>query len=314
MKTGPQKYPGASTAHWYQGAYGGDDMESNVIVWHSTEGRTLPDYGGGAMAPNLTALPDFTAKKLQWYQHFDFDVSSRALVHSGAVATNTLNVCQVEIVGTCDPATHTKWTQAGYQHLYMPDLPDWVVRDLGAFAKWAHDQHGVPLSSGLAFKAYPGSYGTSNGVRMTNSQWLSFEGHCGHQHVPSGNVHGDPGDFPMVAILTAAKGGTTPPPEDDMPTADEIATAVLKKDGLISIPGAAATNPTYTLASTQTEILKRVDKANASLATLSAVNSELVKAVATLAAGIGDLDPAAIVTELKQAIEAIDIHLDVPGN
>ena len=39
---------------------------------------------------------------------------------------------------------------------------------------------------------------------------------------------------------------------------------------------------------------------------------ELVKAVAMLAAGLGDLDPAAIVTELKQAIEAIDIRLDIP--
>ncbi len=204
-KSGPQKYPGASTAHWYQGTYGGDAMETNVIVWHSTEGTSLPTYSGGAVAPNLTVVPDFKAKKLLWYQHFDFDVSARALVHAGAVATNTLNVAQVEVVGTCDPATHAKWKKAGYAHLYMEDLPDWVIRDLSAFARWAHDQHGVPLSSGLAFKAYPGSYGTSNGVRMSDKQWLAFKGHCGHQHVPSGNVHGDPGDFPMTAILNEAK-------------------------------------------------------------------------------------------------------------
>jgi hypothetical protein len=63
------------------------------------------------------------------------------------VETNTLNVCQVEIVGTCDPTTHAKWTQAGYAHLYTPELPDWAIRDLAAFAKWAHDNHGVPLTS-----------------------------------------------------------------------------------------------------------------------------------------------------------------------
>lgn len=206
-KTGPQKYPGASTAHWYQGTYGGDAMETNVIVWHSTEGTSLPTYSGGAVAPNITAVPDFKAKKIVWYQHFDFDVSARALVHAGAVATNTLNVAQVEVVGTCDPSTHAKWTKAGYPHLYMAALPDWAIRDLAAFARWAHEQHGVPLSSGLAFKAYPGSYGSSNGVRMSDKQWLAFKGHCGHQHVPSGNVHGDPGDFPMSAILNEAKGG-----------------------------------------------------------------------------------------------------------
>lgn len=211
--SGPQKYPGASTAYWYQNKFGGDSMQSNVIVWHSTEGTSLPDYDGGSMAPNLTAKPDFKAKKLVWYQHFDFDISARALVHAGSVATNTLNVCQVEIVGTSDPDTHARWTKQGIDHLYMAQLPDWVIRDLAAFAKWANTAHGVPLTSGLTFKAYPGSYGIANGVRMTNNQWLNFKGHCGHQHVPSGNVHGDPGAFPMAAILAAAStpsdGGTT---------------------------------------------------------------------------------------------------------
>lgn len=212
MGTGPQKYPPASTAHWWQSKWGGDSMESNVIVWHSTEGTTLPDYDGGSMAPNLTAVPNWAAKRLDWFQHFDFDVSSRALVHQG-VATNTLNVCQVEIVGTCDPATHARWAKAGVPHLYMPELPDWAVRDLSAFAAWAHTEQGVPLSSGLMFKAYPDSYGTSNGVRMSTSQWLAFKGHCGHQHVPSGNVHGDPGTFPMAAILAGAKPAPIPAPK-----------------------------------------------------------------------------------------------------
>lgn len=166
---------------------------------------------------------------------------------------------------------------------------------------WLHEKHGIPLR--ICRTADDPGFGYHRLFTAWN---------------PS--AHSCPGDarvkqfrevvFP--GIVARAAGQTSPPQEDDMPTADEIATAVLKKDGLISIPGASASNPTYTLASTQTEILKRVDKANAALATLSAVNSELVKTVATLAAGIGDLDPAAIVTELKTAIEAVDIHLDVP--
>lgn len=230
MRTGPQKYPGASTAHWYQDDYQGSAMETNVILWHTTEGTSLPSYGGGGSAPNLTAVPDFAAKKLRWYQHFDFDVSARALVNTaGGVETNTLNVCQVEIVGTCDPTTHSKWAKAGYSHLYAPELPDWAVRDLAEFARWAHEQHGVPLTSGLTFKPYPSSYGASNGVRMSNAAWLKFSGHCGHQHAPE-NLHGDPGALPIAAILNAANGT---PQEDDMALTtediDKVALATANK-------------------------------------------------------------------------------------
>ncbi|WP_260475690.1 hypothetical protein [Streptomyces sp. WAC 06725] len=210
-RSGPQRYPGASTAYWYQKKYGGDAMESNVIVWHTTEGRTVPSYAGGAEAPNFTALPDFDRRRLVWYQHFDFDTSSRALVNrGGGVETNTLNACQVEIVGTCDPVTHRRWGSA--PHLYTPELPSWVIRDLAAFARWAHDQHGVPLSCGVQWRAYPSSYGASS-VRMSYAAWNAYRGHCGHQHVPE-NDHGDPGLLPMAAILNAAKGGPTP--EDDV--------------------------------------------------------------------------------------------------
>lgn len=205
-KTGPQKYPGASLSTWYQGNWGGDSMESNVIVWHTTEGTSLPTYSQGASAPNFTAVPDFETKKLKWYQHFDFDTSSRALRNlSGGVQTNTNNVVQVEIVGTCDPTTHKRWNT---QHLYTPELPDWAIRDLAEFAKWAHQHHGVPLTSGLTFKPYPASYG-NNGVRLAAHQWNSFRGHCGHQHVPE-NDHGDPGAFPIAKILGSALASETP--------------------------------------------------------------------------------------------------------
>ncbi len=310
-KTGPQKYPLASTSHWYQDTYPGDAMEVNVIVWHSTEGTSLPDYSGGSVAPNFTAVPDFTAEKLTWYQHFDFDVSARALVHTGAVATNTLNVDQVEIVGTCDPTTHTKWTKSGIKHLYMPELPAWAIRDLAAFSKWAHANHGVPLTSTVTWKAYPASYG-ANGVRLSDAAWMKYSGHCGHQHVPSGNVHGDPGLFPMAAILTAASGGI--PTENDMALtnadADLVATAVLKKDGVIANPVTGTTNDYITPATSlrNIEIIGR--RSEVKLDALSTITTSLVNAVAQLSSGIDGIDPAAIVAELKAAIENVTIHLD----
>ncbi|MFE1798269.1 peptidoglycan-binding protein [Streptomyces sp. NPDC059517] len=204
-RTGPQRYPSASRANWYQDDFGGDPMEVNVVVLHTTEGSTLPGYGGGASAPNLTAVPDLAAKKLKWYQHFDIETSSRALVNlSGGVETNTLNVCQVELVGTCDPATHAKWKTAGRAHIYWPDAPDWALQAVSRFLAWMHEEHGVPLSGPKSWPAYPTSYANGGGQRMSGAKWTAFKGVCGHMHVPE-NVHGDPGAIDFARILKYAK-------------------------------------------------------------------------------------------------------------
>lgn len=211
-KTGPQKYPGANTSAWYQGRYPGDSMESNVGVIHTTEGTTLPTYGGGASAPNFTAVPDIPNKRLKWYQHFDFDVSSRALVNkAGGVETNTLNAVQVELVGTCDPARRTSWNglRAGTGYLFWPDAPDWALRELAKFVAWAYAAHGVKLRSAVTFKAYPGSYGAT-ATRLTPAAWTQYYGWCGHQHVPE-NDHGDPGDLDVPRVLEYARSIVSPP-------------------------------------------------------------------------------------------------------
>ncbi len=212
MSTGPQKYPGAVTsgASWYQDNFGGDKMEVNVIVLHTTEGTSLPNYGGGSSAPNFTAVPDFANKKLKWYQHFDFDTSSRALVNlSGGVQTNTNNVVQVELVGTCDPATHKKWGSA--KHIYWPDAPEWALDEVAKFIAWANKNHNVPLSGPDKWAAYPSSYANGAGQRMSGSAWDKFKGICGHQHVPE-NVHGDPGSLDFKTLLAKAKALVAPKP------------------------------------------------------------------------------------------------------
>jgi hypothetical protein len=213
MRAGPQKFPGASTSHWYSGKYPGSSMESNVGVIHTTEGKTLPDYGGGSSAPNFTAVPDFKNKRLNWYQHFDFDESARALVNkSGGVETNTANAVQIELVGTCDPGTSKKWGGKNTNHIFWPQAPDWALHELAEFVKWAHDKHGVRLASTVTWKAYPASYG-SNGVRLTQSQWNGYYGWLGHQHVPE-NDHGDPGSLPFDKVLAYAKDASDSPKQD----------------------------------------------------------------------------------------------------
>lgn len=209
-RTGPQRYPGANTAYWYGTKYPGSAMEVNVVVLHTTEGRSLPDYGGGASAPTLTALPDLAARKLRWYQHFQIDTSARALVNApGGVETNTLNVCQVELVGTCDQATHAKWERAGQPHVYWPEAPEWALQEVARFLGWMHTQHGVPLSGPSSWPSYPGSYGATR-ARMTGEQWTKFRGVCGHMHVPE-NTHGDPGSIDFTRLLDLAREDDEPP-------------------------------------------------------------------------------------------------------
>lgn len=314
-KTGPQKYPGASTTYWYQSTFGGTAMESNVGVIHTTEGRTVPSYGGGGSAPNFTALPDIPNKRLRWYQHFDFDVSSRALVNrSGGVDTNTANAVQVELVGTCDERHAATWDgkRAGVDYLFWPDAPDWALAELAKFVRWAHDEHTVPLRSTVTWKPYNkgqvgGSYG-ANGVRLTGAQWNDYYGWLGHQHVPE-NDHGDPGNLSFARVLAHATGQTLPDEKDDdmAMTAADVKT-LATTDGVFKAPADAsdvATNPYWTLAShiqDQTNRVRRIDKA-------TAANTAALEKLASL---IGeDVDTAAVVAAVQQAIKDAVIQVDV---
>lgn len=198
-----QKYPRASTVHWHQGAHPGSKMDVNTGVLHTTEGSSLPGYEGGSTAPTFTLLPNVASRTVSVFQHFDVDVSARALVNaSGGVETNTLNCVQVELVGTCDPAAHAKWGKT--PHVYWPQADDWALMELARLMRWLSDEHGVKLQSTVSWKAYPGSYGAKSGVRLTGQQWLDYYGWLGHQHVPE-NLHGDPGAFPIVRVLDLAK-------------------------------------------------------------------------------------------------------------
>jgi hypothetical protein len=293
-------------------------MEVNVVVLHTTEGRSLPSYDGGALAPNLTAVPDFNHRRLDWFQHFDIDISSRALRNlAGGVETNTLNVCQVELVGTCDPATHRKWEEANYAHIYWPEAPDWALRDLAAFLRWMHEQHDVPLSGPASWPAYPSSYGTASGQRMSNAQWNDFEGVCGHMHVPE-NDHGDPGEIDFVRLIALARGDSTPAPseEDDMPIseydADLIARRVLTLDGVIKNPTGATDNPYIALATAVGNLDIIARRSEAKIAAQGAAITELTRTVAALAANSAALDPDALVARITGEIEKVTIRLDVP--
>lgn len=198
-------------AQWFQNRYPGGDMQltaqTAVLTVHTTEGTTWPGYSGGAEAPNYTGLPPLGLRFGKWRAHFPDEKSSRALVNSyGGVETNTLNTIQVELIGTCDPAHAVRWgnLRAGKDYVYWPAATKAQLRWLARFVLDLNIRHGLQLVAPRPFKAYPSSYGTGNGVRLSGAAWQQTVGIVGHQHIPE-NVHGDPGNIDIGYVLDVAK-------------------------------------------------------------------------------------------------------------
>jgi hypothetical protein len=170
------------------------------------------------------------------------------------------------------------------------------VESLIRLGVWLHETHGIPLR--ICRTADDPGYGYHRLFTAWN---------------PDG--HACPGDarvkqFKEVVfpgIVARATGQTSE--EDDMPTAAEVAKAVLTLDGVISVPGAPATNPTWTLASTQTEILKRIDMVRTAEAAQTAAITKLAALVGT------GVDTAAVVAAVKAAIAeaVVKVSVDVTG-
>lgn len=206
------------TIQWYGHLWAASPIDPNVDLIHTTETTGWPGYENGAKAPHTTARPDIANQRMQWRQHFDEHKSARALRNEdGGVQTNTLNVRQLELVGTCDPAHKNTWQSggqtlhAGVDYIYWPEAPDWALRALGRYLADGRIRHGIKLVS-LEFLPYPESYGPSR-VRLSAPEWVDFYGICGHQHAPE-NDHGDPGAIDIGRALAFARDFLPPPKEN----------------------------------------------------------------------------------------------------
>jgi hypothetical protein len=184
---------GASAGHYTSGPF--------RVVLHTTETAGLPSYNDGKSAPHLTYDP----ATRKWWQHTDLRLAARALVNSSAPGeTNRQSPLQVEII--CYSAKTI--ADASASRLWVGDLTDNNLQDLRTFILWSHLEFGVALR-------WPGrqalSYAAANkpGFRMTIADWQKFDGVCGHQHVPDGNVHWDPGALDWLRLMG-------PLMEDDM--------------------------------------------------------------------------------------------------
>jgi hypothetical protein len=155
------------------------------IVWHTTEGYSLPRYSGSA--PHFTLNP----KTGQLWQHIPVNLSALSLEHrAGTVDTNRANAVQVELIGFARETFG--WSAADYQR----------IADL---ARWIEKARGVPRHSHVTF--------SNTATRLSPQAWLAYGGHCGHQHVP-GNAHWDPGRFRIDLVLGKIPSPPKPKPAD----------------------------------------------------------------------------------------------------
>lgn len=192
--------PGCTRQDW--GTSGGAwAREPAIIVVHSTEGTSWPSYDGGQSAPHFTIDLETGERR----QHISMGQAARALANaSGGVETNRAGGIQIEVIGTCDP-NHRG--DAGW--LFLPTMSDAQAATLGQLLREIADDQGIEWRSEVEFIAYPASYGTGAAQRLSGSQWNSYRGILGHQHVPE-NDHGDPGNLDMALIMGA-----------DMPLSDD---------------------------------------------------------------------------------------------
>ncbi|MFD7794312.1 hypothetical protein [Streptomyces sp. NPDC059759] len=178
------------------------------------------------------------------------------------------------------------------------------VETLIELGVWLHEEEGIPLRI----------------CRTADDPGFGY-----HRQFTAWNpsAHSCPGDarvkqFKEVVFpgIVARATGQTPEEDDVALTTEDIkkiaaasAAATLGLDGKITIPGAPTTNPTYTLASTQTEILKRIDAVRTAEAAQTAAITKLAALVGT------GVDTAAVVAAVKVAIAeaVVKVHVDVTG-
>lgn len=156
---------------------------------HTTEGYSYE--GARSVYASKAVAPHFTVSHQRGYgeawQHVPINRASRALRNaSGGVQTNRDSVVQLEIVGF-----------ARYAH----ELPRYYLDFIASLMRWNEANASVPRRSDVTWVPYPQSYGMRAAQRLSATAWDNYSGWLGHQHVPEGNAHGDPGLIDIAYLL-----------------------------------------------------------------------------------------------------------------
>jgi N-acetylmuramoyl-L-alanine amidase len=151
-------------------------------VLHSTEGSTAA--GARSAFVEFDSWPHFTITNenghVRTLQHLPIDRAARSLEHrGGTVETNRQGAIQIEIVGF-----------AAHADAFPQSYLDGIAR----LMRWIEKNAGVQRSTSVEFVP-PGQE-----QRLSDGDWLKYDGWCGHQHVPN-NEHEDPGAIAIGKLL-----------------------------------------------------------------------------------------------------------------
>jgi hypothetical protein len=164
--------------HQDAGAFQGGGRK---IVWHTTEGTSLPNYGGSA--PHFTLDPSDG----RLWQHIPLSNAARAMKGGGP---NFWNTVQVELIGFADTAQANK---LGVPERAVVNWPAGHYAHIAGLARWIESNFTVPRTCSVKFVDRAAHLGSLDKVK-------AYTGHIGHQHV-DGNDHWDPGLLKIDLIL-----------------------------------------------------------------------------------------------------------------
>lgn len=136
-----------------------------------------------------TNPPHFTVARLgangRVFQHYSINNGARALENlAGGVETNRACAIQIEIA----------WKAEN-----IGALPAVIIAVLHDLMRWIEASKGVQRHAPPFFPESQAA-GSGSASRMSAQTWRTFNGWCGHQHVPE-NVHWDPGPLNIAPLL-----------------------------------------------------------------------------------------------------------------
>lgn len=158
-------------------------------VLHTTEGTS---YAGARSAYAQGKAPHFTASfeggRFQCWQHIPLNKAARALANPpGGIETNRARCIQIELVAK---AASSGTLQREY------------LNGIGRLMRWIESNTQIKRTA-LTF--HSGTEGitlatVTSPIRLKPREWITFNGWCGHQHVPE-NAHWDPGAIDIDYLL-----------------------------------------------------------------------------------------------------------------
>lgn len=179
-------YPGAQQII-FVGSTGGPYVNAPFRgVIHTTQSVSYTpskfEYYGHSNPPHFTVARGANGARV--FQHYSIKVAARALANlDGGVQTNRQNAIQIEIA----------WRAEN-----IAALPDAMKQELRLLIAWINKQCGIKRVA-PPFYGHE-AYGNGSIARMEFQEWTSFNGWCGHQHVPE-NQHWDPGKIDIDYLL-----------------------------------------------------------------------------------------------------------------